>query len=582
MCANYKDESTFEVPHDPDQLTYLEEFENFPPINSPITEDNCFSRIHDVIYHLSSIISEIKENEDNEENEEVSHIYFNIENLAKCLKELLNIFENEIYGNIDDFLEKSEIIQLLFHLLDYKNGWKISIGTQNSIYILNILALITRNSPYSYCFIDKYVNLLTSLLNSPDLLPRVITIFLYSIDGAPQIIENLILDKDLISRLTIKYFEIKDLPFAGPIFTLISILFDYISFDNIEVYNSCQQYDEDNYGNKLNYKHRNPTEDPNNKNILIKFDYINITCDGLKGRFEFSEKTQNTVTKIFSSLQSLINTLDGIEIKKSIDVNPRNLYPILKILEKYLKCFANKDNFYGIMRYVKNAIDSLFRMPLYFDQSGKIFCQVLAIYNQILNIQPNYFLPSQSAIVTVDYFNNLENQKNEHHLMIPYIDILFEYISKYDMLRLDLLFLLSNLVKFREASYYILLNKLITKNNFYGLMNKLTYSKKENALITLLTIFSFYPKEFYNELSENFNDFIDLVVESVDSTTVNYFIQMFLCVIDRIMSSFPKLLANVDKESLIDCLSSLAANEESNIARDSQSLIEQYFNGEDE
>lgn len=528
MCAHYKPMPTLENPQEPDQLPFFDEdLIGFPmDFDSPLDP---FDQIRQYIDQINYYTNNTKENIDKinsnpayydiEDYNDAMKNYIN--NLKGCLQAIKYIFTNELNENIDDFLEETDFILFLFDLIDYRDGF--SIGTENSAFVLNILAHIAKISPNSLdvCLngdihnltVMNAISLLKDLIRSPDLLPEIISTLLLSIDENPQVIDILI-QKDMIyvlaeQTLKFKLSGIQSPEIIGPLSTLISILFDHVP-SKVEV----EDYD--------------------------------------------------VIWNAYKELPKLINTIPfEYYKKKNTDIKLENLCPLLNILRKYLECFiANKREETPSLTFelkdimtedVTEVILELFTNPLNIDPSGKIFNQTLAIYDQVLRIDPGFF-------------------------DLDLIEILFKFIFEYDEIRLDILFFLSNVVKYQEATLYILEEKLITRYEFLNRMDEFSYLEKENALISLLTIIYIDARNFYTEIKgQDFTNIIYEFIENSSSTTNDYYNQIFLCVMRILLSDYPDFIANVDNDDISDCLASLSENPESKIADVAQSLIETYF-----
>lgn len=566
MCANYKAISTLENPdyqdqfltifyddydddfqadessfHYPNTFDEIREYQRLKKENDP---KNCKSKILEVISNLKV---------------ETNSIEYTTKTL-ESLKTLEKIFKSEINENIDDFLEETEIVPFLFGFVDFTNC--CSSSTEVSIYALNIIVHIARISPKSvenllleitentFPIVDPksdngIPNPFFELLKNPNLSPRIIAIIFFSIDSSPQIVENLVLKNNIIARLAyvtryFKKFGYNFPKFIDPLTTLINILFSFISIDKtIEIKESGKV--------EVVYK-----------NIIISYEDQEIS-------FPVEEREQEVIIKMIIQLQKLINRIPK-EVKGKLyaEVYASTLSPLLDILSKYLECFATKANIYDIMKKVEDILFSFFMTPLNYDQSGKIFNQVLTIYDKILRIDPSFFISSEKYKFKIA-------QK------------LFEHVVEYKEQRLEILFFLSNFVKFDEEAQNIISQKWITNYEFLDILNDFNYYEKENAYIVLLNLILKDPVKVYEEVSEE--NFYEIIYESADlslSATNDYFIRMFLYVLQFLLDNFGKLLENIDTENIVDCLNMLEEDDQKqDVVHLAKTLKEQYFNEND-
>lgn len=540
MCASYKEMPTVETMDYQDQFIFIDDFDDFPIDESNYSFLNYFDEIRFYCNKIDNIIQY-----DNVENHKLNLLFY--------LKHLEEIFKNEISENIDDFLTETNIVGILYNLLHYK--YRKSIGTGNSIYILNILAhiakisphhleeiltLITKNSKFilddNSSTDDVETSLLFELLRSPNLSPRIVTIFLFVVDESPYIIENLVLNTNMISRLAYITSKLKcwghNYPqFIVPLTTLISVLFSFISFD--------VTYTQDEEGNNI-----------------VEYNYIKINLEGKQISFPIEKREYSSILKIQEELLSLIYLIPDED-------NVENLHPLLDILAKYLDCFAIKDTLLTIINPdVEQTLNSFFMEPRKFDEKGQVFSQVLTIYDKILRIDPSFFK------------DNL-------------IDKLFEHIGLYEEDRIDILFFLSNLVKFEQLTNYILENNLMTQvfnvdekvYCFIDLLSDMTYNEKENALITILTIIYYEPEKTFAEILEQ--NFLNVIYDSIDncySGTNSYFLRMFLCTLQVLLKNYQNLLENIDSDSVLECLTNLSEDSiDIGINQFAQALKDEYF-----
>ena len=258
--------------------------------------------------------------------------------------------------------------------------------------------------------------------------------------------------------------------------------------------------------------------------------------------------------KILLAIKTKLCVIDPTYKNDLRVLNSDILVPVLELLDYYLKYFVNNENYQEVLTTeISNAIIYLYSFPEKFDATGHVFCKVLAVMNRILQVVPEFFL---------NYSDEL-------------VHALLDYIKYFQNIRLKLLFLLSNVVKFYQPAVYMLREHKV--NDFYLKTDSYTLPERENSIICLLTIMILDPNEFINQLGDNFQNFIEDSCDFINSSISQYYSKMFLNAIYKLFVAVPNSKGMFDQTILFDALSFLVNSEDRDNAEKAQQLIETYF-----
>lgn len=522
-------------------------------------------------------------------------------------------------SNLDKFLIDNNIIPVLCKFLNQPH-------TPTCKVVLNLLVLIARKTQLiTQISKDYWIKLLIQYTRSPDFLTPIATILLYAIDIDPDFVLSLVLnpfDETVFTTeedqqtpvvneqryfifskiIDMASFVTSDPYLNSDVLTLIYIIFSHMTFadDSIILTFEDSHTQTIPYPNEVIFCIKNKLLD------LIRVGLLFLPINGyaksmnLVPRFKILDHyiecfiNESNFGELFGPLSENEAEITLMEILQSLS------HSLVPEEETQQNSIMKKAQYYYHRQHYIDLSFSLFYFfsnpTSKYDPEGIAFSYLIQVLNRILLVCPPFFERNQ-------FGEQLNGQQ-----FPSYLETLLLHINNYsDMLRdddttiteveegknevqinpeevkcndrktrkvlLELLFFLSNCIKYKPLAQQILNDHLLTRYHFVENMELFDFAQKQLALLTLLTVFYYFPIEFVQKIP-NHQAILDEAADISYSTTSSYYLITFVKTMLFLFDNYLELLKDVDYESLMEALQFISELENPEVSETAQILFE--------